>query len=522
MHGRALIAASVALIAFTALPVAADALDDCLAQRRPQNCIVELTLAEALAKADPMDRVAGLTKLASVLAAAGEYSQPVRMLELADKALGEIADADVIEEARFALVEARAKVGDFDGAFAELDRIEDPARRQFALSTIAVTAGELAELDVLERLLPTLEDQLADEVKEDIAEYFHQQKNWDRLIEITSTLVFWTPDLARWVLADLVSVNRFPDALHLYELVPIALKDFGARGLVDGFLQVRNFGTARQIALTIANRSQYHSDAALADIAEAAASAGDRALADSIIAAIVDGETKGDALVKLASALAERGETDAALAVAQAAAANPPPMRSPVAMQRLPRLVYASIAQAQARRGNVADALATIRKIDERTERDAALEQIANTRAGARDYAGALLALNELTAASAPTNPTVLRDTVRDFALAGEPARAVALAQALPDVTDRVATLTRAAEAVTGRPEVAHAILDAAAQGVEAIPALRREVPVARIAVMRGRAGDGAGAAAGLRGVREGRRTDALLAIAFPRSAPLP
>lgn len=522
MPWRALQAAFVALAAFAAPPAAADALDDCLAQRRPQACIVDLTLAEALAKTDPMDRVAGLTKLAGVLAAAGEYSQPLQVLELAGKAMGEITDADLIEEARFALVEARAKVGDFDGAFAELERIEDPARRQFALSTIAVTAGEAADLDVLQRLLPTLEDQLADEVKEDIAEYFHQQKNWDRLIEVTGTLVFWTPDLARWVLADLVSVNRFPDALHLYELVPLPLKDFGARGLVDGFLQVRNFGTARQVALTIANRSQYHSDAALADIVEAAAAAGDRALADSLIAAIVDGETKGDALVKLASALAERGETDAALAVAQAATTNPPPMRTPAAMQRLPRLVYAAIAHAQARRGKVADALATLQKIDERTERDAALEQIANTRAGARDYAGALLALNELTANAPPTNPTVLRDTVRDFALAGEPARAVALAQALPDPTDRVATLIRAAEAVTARPDVARPILDAAARGVDAIPAARREVPVARIAVLRGRAGDGASAAAALRGVREDRRTDALLAIAFPRSAPLP
>lgn len=520
MRLRALLAASAALVAFAATSAWADDLEDCLAKHQ-RDCIVEIVLATARAKPDPIDRITALAQLAVLMAQDDDADEGVEYMELADIAARDIAEPLLKEEADFALAEGHAKVGDFDAALAAVDRIEDPARKQFAVSTIAVTAGEFAALDVLQRLLPTLEDQLADEVKEDIAEYFHEQKDWDRLIEVTSTLVFWTPDLARWVLADLVSVNRFPDALHLYELIPIALKDFGGRGLVDGFIQVRNFDLARQIALAIANRSQYHSDAALADVAEAAANAGNRALADSIIASIFDGETKGDALVKLAGVLASKGDIAGANKIADEAKANPPPMRSPAAVQRLPRLVYAAIAHAQAVKGDVAGAIASTRQIDDAAEREVALAEVAKRRLDARDNTGALIALDALTS-SPPANLNTLREAVSDLARAGQAPRAVALAAALPQPADQLQTLARAAAAVTERRTDAVLLLDAAAQRLEALPANRREATVARLAAIRAMAGDVPAAAAAMRSLSEDRRTEALLAVAFPEIAPLP
>ena len=207
MRLRALLAASAALVLASTNAAVADELEDCLALRQ-RDCIVDMVLASARAQPDPMDRIAALSRLATLMAQDDDADEGLEYMELADLAARDINEPFQREEADFALAEGHAKVGDFDGAFAAVDRIEDPARKAFAISTIAVTAGELAELEVLQRLLPTLEDQLADEVKEDIAEYFHEQKDWDHLIEVCSTLVFWTPDLARWVLADLVSVNR--------------------------------------------------------------------------------------------------------------------------------------------------------------------------------------------------------------------------------------------------------------------------------------------------------------------------
>ena len=293
------------------------------------------------------------------------------------------------------------------------------------------------------------------------------------------------------------------------------------RSLVDGFLAVHNFGTARQVALTIANRSAYHSDAALADIAEAAAQSGDRALADNVIAAIGDGETKGDALVKLAGVLAAQGDIAGANKIADDAKSNPPPMRSPAAVQRLPRLVYATMARAQADKGDVAGAIGTARRIDDAAERETALAQMATHRLDAGDKAGAQLALDALLATE-PTNPTVVRNAVMDLGRAGQAQRAIALANTLPQPADQMQTLVRAAEATTAYRADTVLLLDAAAQRLEAIPPNRREAALARIAALGARAGEAKAAAAVLRNLGDERRTDALLAVAFPEFAELP
>ena len=501
---------------------AADTLETCLVQA-DRKCIVELVLAGALAKPDPLDRIAALVTLANLLALDDDTNAGLELLGFADATMVQLPEPEMQDEARFLIAEGRARAGDFAGALAVTEQIEEPGRRAFALSTIAVTAGEAGALAFLEPLLPTLNDQLADEVKEDLAEHFAAAGEWDRLIELCKTLVFWTPDLARWVLADVAAVRGLDDALRLYELVPLPLKDFGARGLVDGFVRLGNLAIAQQLALAV--RGPYHSDSALAEVAEAAARAGDMAFANAIIVGILDGETKGDALVKLAGVLAEKGDSAGAFAIAQQVVTAPPPTRTPAAAQRLPQLVYAAIAQALADRGDVAGALAAIARISDRGEHDAALGAMVARRLDRGDAPGALLALDQLLGGPSLTPPAslnLLRDSVRDLARVQQTARAIALAQALPEGADRTLTLSRAAAAVINRPEAARQLVDAAAQGLGAIAPNRREAAAARIAVLRARARESVTAAALLRDLGEDKRTEALLAIAFPEFQPLP
>ena len=520
---RALVAAALLVIAMA--QAAADGnLAACLALRE-RACVVEAAAAGALAQLGALDRIAGLAAIARLLALDDEQNDARDLLAWADVIAAAVGDPDMQDDAWVLLAAGHAEAGDFAGALAIATQVRDEGRRAFARSNVAIAAAEAGEIALVLELLPEANDQLGDALKEELAETFADAGDWTRLFEIAQTLVFWNPDMARWIPGEFVAHDRFVDAIRLFELIPPSpvLKDFGARGFVDGWVARGDLATARQMALAI--RTLFHSDSALVDVAKAYARRGDDATAEAVIAQISDGETRGDALVAFAAATAERGNVAGALGIAQRAATDPPPSRSPNTAKRLPRLIYDEIARAQARAGDVGGAVVTALRIDDRGDREMTLVAIAKQRIDSGDRAGGLVALEEFlrTASLQPVNLAVVRDAVRELARAGDAARAAVLAQALPQPGDRALTLARAAVASADRPEAFAALVHAVSTAVEKIDAPNQRVSAnAALAVLRARVGDSAAAAAMIDGFDADTRAKALLAIAFPAHQPLP
>ena len=507
-----------------AVPWSAQALTlaECLALRETE-CIEEIAAATALGKDDPMQRIAALVDVAKVLAEGDDEDDALELLGFAEATLGTLAEPDARDEALALLAEGFAAAGDFGRALAIVDTMQDEIRRDFARSEVASKASDAEQYALVEKLLPILNDQLGDELKEDMATAFVAAGDWDHAHAILMTMTYWNPEVARWAMGEFVARDRFTDAIHQFETITApGLREFASRGFVDGLIRTGDLVTAQQMAMAI--RTTFQADGALVDVVQAYAQRGDEAHARAAIAEIDDGETQGDGLIALAAGLAGRGDLATALAIAAKTQTDPPPTRSVATAKRLPRLVFAAIALAQARGGNVVGALTTTQRIDDKTDREAALVAIADQQLGVKDTAGARLGLDELarTVAQNPIAPAVLRDAVRLFAQIGDARRAVALAQSLPVPTDRAATLMKAALAMD-QPAAFAEIVDAVAAALDrAEPRDRRPNTMAALAVLEVRAGKTAHAASILEPLDEDLRTRALLAIAFPAAQPLP
>jgi hypothetical protein len=227
--------------------------------------------------------------------------------------------------------------------------------------------------------------------------------------------------------------------------------------------------------------------------------------------------------VRLATVLAERGDTDRALAIGREAEINPPPARDPATTARLPRLIYDAIARAQAARGDAAGAVTTARRIAERADRNVTLAAIAGQRIDVGDRRSALVILDELAAVPEALAAPVMRDAVRGLARMAEPTRAIALAQGLRDPADRANTLLRAALLTADEPKPYMALLEASAQAIAAIATPRQRTTAnAILAALRARGRQADASATLLATLGDSDRSKALLSIAFPRQQPLP
>lgn len=516
-----------AAIVLTCAPVPSVAADDALAAclvKRQRACLVDAAVAEALARTDPSDQINGLGAVARLVAMAGDRGSALNILYRGEDIIALIADPDVRDDARVFLVQGFADIEAFSIALLDADRIEDEARRVFARSMVAIAAADAGNIVMVERLLPEANEQLGDELRETLLELLAEDRQWDRVVAIASDLVFWNPDIARTVPGQLVAIGRFEDAVHLYERITTpGLRDFAARGFVDGLLARRDFATARQMALGIAIRNPYQSDSALVDLVEALARDGQVSEAEALIAQIGDGETRGDGMVTLARVLAERGEFAAAMAIGIKAETDPPPARNALTTQRLPRLIYDTIARAQVEHGDFAGAVATAKRMNDVRDRSVTLEAIARRRLDVGDQANVLLALNEILNDPRVLEPTVVRDIVRDLVRMYELPRALEVVERLPQPGDRAQTLARAAPQVVDDPETYRAILQAAGVATMAISAeQQRRGMITQLAVLWARGRQFDVAANLLATVNDAERSRALLAIAFPLQQPVP
>lgn len=517
-HGLAL---GLALAVFSAFPAFGDALTDCLASRA-RACLMDAVVAEVMARPDASDKINGLGEAAKLLNAAGDSAAALALVRRGEDIVAAIADVDARDDARVMLVQGYADAGAFAAGLESADRIQDLLRREFARSTVAIAAADAGDIAVVEAFLPEANLQLGDELRESLLEAYGETDQWERVIHVAGELVFWNPDVARWVAGELVARGYLDAALALRDRIDvIGLREFAVRGVIDGFIRRREYVIARHIAGQ--SQNPYHSDSALVDIATAMAIEGDTAGAERMLAEIREGETRGDGMVRLATVLAERGEVAKALAIAEMAVTNPPPARDPVTTARLPRLIYDAIARAQAAAGDGAGAVATARRINERADRNATLEAIAARRIDVGDRRTALAILDEFAAATEPVAAPTLREAVRDLGRMAETARAVALVQALRDPADRANTLLRAAMLATDDPEAYAALLDAAGAAIATIATERqRQGASALLAVLRARGRQAEAAGQLIATLSSGDRTKVLLSIAFPRQQPLP
>lgn len=227
--------------------------------------------------------------------------------------------------------------------------------------------------------------------------------------------------------------------------------------------------------------------------------------------------------MRLATELAARGDYAAALAVGRRAETDPPPARDAATTQRLPRLIYDAIARAQAAGGDASGALATARRISDRTERNVTLHAVAAQRIDVGDFGTAAAIFDEFLAGTAPVAAPVLRDAARDAGRMHDVGRATRLTQLLSDPADRANTLLRAAMQAADEAEPYAALLNAAAETIATIANPRqRQSANGNLAVLRARARQAPEAAGLLAGLGDADRSRALLSLAFPRLQPLP
>lgn len=516
------LAAAIVLLAGAALadPLA-DFLADCIASRQ-RACLVETVIGEAMARTDAADQIGALSAVAKLLAASGDAAGALALLQRSEMVAEAIPEPFLRDDARVMLVQGYADAGAFQAGLKATERIEDPGQREFARSNVAIAAADAGDIATVELLLPEANLQLGDELRESLLDAFGEADEWPRVIEVARELVFWNPDIARWLMGELVARGYLEDALALRDRIDvIGLREFAVRGVIDGFIRRHEYLIARHIAGQ--SQNPYHSDSALVDIATAMAREGDIAGAEAIIAVIKDGETQGDGLVRLATELAARGDYAAALAVGRRAETDPPPARDAATTQRLPRLIYDAIARAQAAGGDASGALATARRISDRTERNVTLHAVAAQRIDVGDFGTAAAIFDEFLAGTAPVAAPVLRDAARDAGRMHDVGRATRLTQLLSDPADRANTLLRAAMQAADEAEPYAALLNAAAETIATIANPRqRQSANGNLAVLRARARQAPEAAGLLAGLGDADRSRALLSLAFPRLQPLP
>jgi hypothetical protein len=449
--GAALAALLLALL--TAAPAVAQepaALAACL-RVSERACLLRIATALAEAVVDPRERTQRLADLTARLAELGEPEPIPALIAGAAQAAAAVTDPAARDDARLALALRRLAARHFDAALAEV------ATLPFADMLMGMVVVEAANQDraFAERALPQLSP----------------------------------PEQARvrGVLALAYAADG--DAAR-------------AKALAEAVLAAERGELVAQIVKIIADKARTHAAMTLAwDISDgielhfamaaAVVSMAERTIfgdGQALVDVIPHKPAQDVGLAALARAHARAGDLDAAMATAE---------RIDV-VRRAPTLT--AIAAAQAASGDVAGALQAARRMNENS-RVLTLAAVAKALLDAGNSTGARAALNEL-----GTETAMLPSSVAGWARAGDPARAIALAQAIENATTRAGALLDAVEAA---PAASRSLLEAA----EAIPLTANSEFTRRAAVAWAPAGAADVAAMRMTALSERARFLALLTL---------
>jgi hypothetical protein len=477
--------------------------------RADRSCFVEQVRELALSLPEAESRVRALASLAKRQLAATDREGALETLARARDLVEQVRDPEQRDNARVSAIDVMARLGDFDGALAEADRIADAESRALTVGLIASIAEDAGDLDVAAGLIAHTTELWRETIRESLARAYAEAGDWEKAIEYLGGLdPLWRgfSNLGQWIPQRLAFLGRTSEAMALAAKFGDArARDFARAGIVAGLVARDDVDGARDIAATVADPSAR--DDALASIAAGLVARRRLDAAEAAVAEIEDPGAEGEALAKVLAARTRAGETARALATAAAA-----PMKN---QERL----FGAIARPLAEAGDVGGALNAAAEIADRQNREDILIDLAEIRLAADDREGALRVLETFTGRTAFLGPiylTVLRRAIAAFARAGLTERAIAVAHSLPDPADRAHALFDAAEAAAPDAASADRLLEAGAWALQHVTDTNaREYATGRLAVLWVRMGKGAEAAPLLDSISATARFTALLDIAF-------
>ncbi len=489
--------------------VAADDLADCLASQE-RSCLVRLATDAAAAVVDPWAQVSGFMSLALRLFETGDgggaHTAMASAIAADARRLG-LIDRD---DARLALAWAYSRIGDFAAALAQAEAIANSRNRAIVSGVIVAGAVEMGDLVLAESLLGRLDPEWAADVQYQLARAYGEQDDWLRATAFARAIrPDWRGNLVAWMVRHLSDLGRTHEAIRL------------ALDLADG----RELDAAMAEAVVSMAARGFLGDAQI--LAEAIQYVGARDTAFAAMALAyatsqsLDAAAKAAAEVRVPSARralgadlaglqARRGDVDGALALA--ASAQDPDERA----QR-----YGAIALVQTAGGDITGALATAARIEDHGDRSILVGDLAAARLNAGDFDAARAVLDSLTGSAAFARSlylTVLRDAVVGYARAGDPDRAITLAQGVENSFDRTWLFLRVAAAIsTSAPADARRFLSLAEWGLLGpTEGYDRDNLVRQLAVEFAGLGDTSHAATLLNGMNPETRLKALLNLIPP------